>query len=80
MAVKTQHPKYQTPVEHKVILSYDGVVDDFDFTHPLFIGSYDDCVNHLRNMSRYKWNQLTKGKSSVEIINSETQRLVSYVL
>lgn len=64
-----------------VVLSYNGVVDQSDYDHPLFTGSYEDCVHHIRSLSQYKWNKLTNYRTAdIDIISMETQRLVSYVL
>ncbi len=63
---------------YQVELSYDGCNNDSD--KPLYKGTYEQCVNYLRNMSVKKWNRYVEDGYEFDIINLSTGRLCSYVL
>lgn len=63
-----------------IVRSYDGVIQDHDVMFPTYSGTYEECVDYLRKMPSRQWNKVCSGKSFLEIVNEETQRIMSYVL
>lgn len=75
MGVKTVHPKTK---DHQVELEYDGCLNNSD--KPLFNGTYDECVQFLRNLPDRIWNDYIEDGWDFAIVNLTTKRVCSYVL
>lgn len=62
-----------------VVQCYDGCPDD----SYLFTGNRDECLTYMRSMKKNKpkvWKSRNEGKWSMDIIDLQTQRFVSYAL
>lgn len=75
MSGKTVHPNFQP---HQVEISHDGCNNWSD--KPFFSGTYDECVQYLRDMPDDKWNRYIDQGYEFEVVNLTTKRVCSYVL
>jgi hypothetical protein len=62
----------------KVLRTYDGIADQG--CPVVYTGSYEGCRNWIRNLPDPKYNEFTEGKFELDILDTRSQRLVSYVI
>jgi hypothetical protein len=62
-----------------IITSYDGVVEQRNIEKALYRGKYSECVKFVSSMSNTVYNHYHKGKYELDLLDLETNRLVSFV-